>query len=302
MSVNMFDLPITEMIIFLSVIVLYFLAAIMGVLQISSGDGKYRGILTHFISLGLVMEAILLLLRAVELQAVPLTGLFESMIVLTMVFGVTYLVLGMGIRQVWFSSAVTWVIFVLIVLTAVIARPAVEAMEVARKPWVYAHALAMILGGSMIVLAAVTAYVYLLSRSRLKHKKIKKVLGKVPNFQKLERINLFGLKAAFILFTIGLISGVAGTWSATASLGQKPFEWLIDSKILGVVIVWLLLLVVLTVWQLRRIKGKTIALVTLFTFIWVVFTFVGTAILCKTKHDFTRSSQTQKDIIPEQKK
>ncbi|MHC4762658.1 MAG: hypothetical protein ACYS71_04695, partial [Planctomycetota bacterium] len=83
----MLELPIKEIVIFASVVVLYLAAAIIGIVQLSGKGEKYSRLLLPVVSLAVCLEAVLLIFRAVVIKAVPLTGLFESMIVLTIVFG-----------------------------------------------------------------------------------------------------------------------------------------------------------------------------------------------------------------------
>jgi len=282
----MTELPTTELIVFTLIIILNISAALVAFLQLRPEGEKFKLPLTILLSLVIVGAAKILVLRAVAIQAIPLTGLFESMLLLTIILAVIYLILGNIIRQVWFGSVMTWIILILILLTALIAQPATKTLEFAGQPWAIAHALAMILGAAMILLAAVTAYIYLLGCRRLKHKQITKVIGVVPNIQILERINLFSLKAAFIFVTLGAAGGIAGAWMEREMLGTNVLRWLIDSKILGVLITWVLLVVVLGAHGLRLIRGKRTAQTTIVAFVWILFALVGCAILCKTKHDF----------------
>jgi len=289
----MFELPTNELVLFLTVIGLYLIAAVIGYLQIIRVKQKNLPILTHIFALAVVLEAVILVLRAAELKSVPLTGLFESMIMLTGILGLVYLILGMFLRQVWFGSMMSWLLAVLILLTALIARPVSDAREIATEPWVLTHALAMILSAALILLAAVCGYIYLAGRARLKQKRIVKVLGMMPNLQKMERLNLWALWAAFVLITIGMISGTVGVWLKAEFLGTQPLVWLFDSKILAIFITWLLLLVVLIARHLNFIKERIVAYASLVILIWILFALVGATLFCATKHDFSGSVSTK---------
>jgi len=289
----MLDLPKNELILFLAVMGLYLIGAIVGYLQVIRTGPKHLPLLTHIFALAVVLEAVILVLRAAELKAVPLTGLFESMIMLTGILGLVYLILGMFLRQVWFGSMMSWLLAVLILLTALIARPVSDAQEIATEPWVLAHALAMILAAALILLAAVCGYIYLAGRARLKQKRIVKVLGMMPNLQKMERLNLWALWAAFVLITIGMISGTVGVWLKAEFLGTQPLVWLFDSKILAIFITWFLLLVVLITRHLNFIKERIVAYASLVILIWILFALVGATLFCATKHDFSGSVSTR---------
>ena len=284
----MLSLPIPEIIIFAFVIALFLAAAIAGILQLTVSSEKYKRFLSPLVSLAVTLEAVMLIFRAVAIKAVPLTGLFESMIVLTIVFGLIYLFVSIAIQQVWFGSVMAWVIFGLIILAAIVAEPASEAHAAAATPWAIAHGIAMILSGAAAMLATASAVLYLLGRRKLKQKKVLQVIGRVPNIERLERMNLFGLKACFVLMTFGLAGGV-GLAATSTSLNMTAFDWLTDPKIILITLVWLLLGSILALWRTVKLREKTIAYVTLVTFALILFAIVGTSVFCGSDHGFDRS-------------
>ena len=284
----MFGLPIPEIIVFLSVVLIYLAAAIVGILQLFSGGEKYKRLLLPLISLAVALEVVILIFRAVALKAIPLTGLFESMIVLTIVFGLIYLFFSTGIQQVWFGSVMVWVIFAMILMAGIIAKPATEANAVATTPWAIAHGIAMILGGASITFATASAFLYLLGKRKLKQKKVVQVLGRVPNIEKLGQMNVLGVRIGFILITIGLISGLGLVVTKSPALEISILEWMIDAKIVLIEVVWALLAAILALRRKAAIKGKMTAHVTIVAFLLILFALVGTTVFCGTKHDFTR--------------
>ncbi len=278
----MFELPIPEMVIFIVVVAIYLAAAIVGILQLLAGAEKCRRFLLPLISLAVTLEAVLLILRAVELKAVPLTGLFESMIVFTIVFGLVFLFLSIAIEQVWFGSVMVWVIFTLIAMTGVVARPASEPHKIAATPWAIAHGIAMILGGASITFATANAIIYLLGKHKLKQKKVMQVFGRIPNIEKLEWMTIFGIRASFVLITIGMISGVG----LISLLGTGITEWLTDGKMTPIVGAWILLAVMLIFNRQLLHRGKIRAYITIMVFVLILFAILGAAFLGTTQHDF----------------
>jgi len=157
----MFDLPLPEMAVFIFVIVICVAAAVIGFLQLLRRDEKLRRSLLALVSLAITLEAVILIFRAVAIKAVPLTGLFESMIVLTIVFGLIYLFLSIAIHRVWFASIMVWVMLLLVLMAGIVAEPASQAHAAASTPWAIAHAIAMILGGASAMLATASPVLYL---------------------------------------------------------------------------------------------------------------------------------------------
>lgn len=283
----MLEFPIEEIIIFVSVVVLYLAAAVIGVVQLSSDNEKYRRLMLPIVSLAVCLEAVLLIFRAVAIKAVPLTGLFESMIVLTVVFGLVFLLFSIGIKQVWFGSMMVWVILAMILMAGLVAEPASEARDVAATPWAIAHGIAMALSGALVVFAMANAFLYLLVARRLKQKKVAKVLGRVPNLEKLRELNISALSTCFVLLTFGLASGLGLALVKSSAIHMNFVDWLTDSKIMLVIISWAVLAVVLLLEQLVSLRGKAIAYITTTVFFLILFAIVGTALFCSTKHDFT---------------
>jgi ABC-type uncharacterized transport system permease subunit len=285
----MLELPKPEIAAFLLVVLICISAAIVGILQLLAGGEKYKHFLSPLVSLAVALEAVVLIFRAVELKAIPLTGLFESMIVLTIAFGLIYLFLGIAIQQVWFGSVTAWVILAMILLAGTVAKPASAPQAVAATPWAVAHGIAMILGGASITFAAACALLLLLSKRKLKQKKVMQVLGRVPNMEKLERMNLFGIRTAFVLITIGLISGLGLAVTKSQVLEISVLEWLTDAKIVLVAVVWALLASILVLQRIAALTGKTTAYVTIVAFLLILFAIVGTSVFCRTKHEFSRN-------------
>jgi ABC-type uncharacterized transport system permease subunit len=281
-ELSMFELPLPEKTIFFCVVVIYLAATVIGILQLMAGGEKYKRSLLPLVSLALTLEAVILIFRAVAIKAVPLTGLFESMIVLTIVLGLIYLFFSIAIQQVWFSSVMVWVILVLVLMAGIVAKPASEPHEIAATPWAIAHGITMILGGASTMFATASSFLYLLGNRRLKHKKVMKVIGKVPNIEKLERMTLFGIRAGFVLITIGLISGLG----LVSVVGTGIFKWLMDIKVICIIAAWILLGIILILNHLLALKGKARAYLTMVVFVFVLFAILGVTILGTTQHNF----------------
>lgn len=285
----MLELPIEEIIVFAFAVTVYLAAAIIGILQLLTGGEKYRRFLSSLVVLAVVLEVVILILRAVEIKAVPLTGLFESMITLTVVFGLVYLFFSIVIEAVWFGSVMAWVIFSMILLAGIAAEPASEPEAVAATPWAIAHGVAMVLGGVSIMFATASAFLYLLGSHRLKRKKVIQVLGRVPNLEKLERMNLLGLKACLVLMTFGVVTGIGMAAAGSAALEMTFLDWLTDAKVVLVLVAWMLICIILALWRASALKGKMIAYMTIVAFVvLVLFAIVVSTVFCGTKHDFVR--------------
>jgi len=286
----MLQLPLNERLVLYAVLAVYLIAGAVAVRQLSTQGRRYHRILISLIALGVCLQSLLLIFRAVELQAFPLTGLFESMVFLGITFGLGYLFLSIIMPHVWFASTMTWIMLLIAVLGAKVAEPASEVHHAARTPWAIAHGLAMILSAAAIAFSAASAWMYLLASKRLKNKELGKVLGRMPNIEKLGRMNVCGIEAGFILLGFGLFTGF-GMAAIQIRAGQTTLaHWLIDPKIVLITVAWLLLAAILILRPLVRLRDKTVAWLTVLTFFLIIFATVGVTIFCGTRHVFSQTA------------
>ncbi len=284
----MLQLPASEIAVFILASLTYLSATVVSIIQLRGDGQKYHRLLMPLVSLAVTLEAVLLILRAAEIKAVPLTGLFESMMVLTIVFGLIYLFLNVAIQQIWFSSVMVWVISSLVLLAGLVAEPAAEPMRVAATPWAIAHGVLMILGGAAIMLATAAAVLYLLADYRLKHKMIMQVLGRIPNVEKLEKLMLSSLWASFLLLAVGVITGIGLICMLSTHMSWSILlDWVEDPKVICILAAWLLLAAVLLLNRLLLLKARTRAYMTIAVFVLVLAAIVGVAALGATRHQFS---------------
>jgi len=279
----MFNLTTLETIVLLLVVVVHAAAGIVATLLLLRRHRQFESLLMPCILAAVLLDAALLVFRGIAIKAVPLTGLFDSLILLALIFGVLYLLIKPSVDQVWFGSVMVWAILGMVFVAALVAKPASRPQEVARTPWAVAHASFMILATASVVFAAANSALYLLGSYRLKHKAISQVLGRIPNMETLVRMHRLGVRAGFVLLTVGIVSG----------LGLSLFDtgiamWLADSKVVCIIGAWGLLgaILVLDRFGLLRIKAR--AYVTIVAFGLIVVATIGVTIAGATQHRFSQ--------------
>jgi len=288
----MLDLLPLERHLFLGILVLSAVSSLLGYIQIARENVRFSRMLIAFAAATTADSAVRLVSRAVTIQTFPITGVFESMLILIVFIGITFLFLSAFIQQVWFVSVMAWVLFLLTALSAVVARPAGVLQEAARTPWAIAHALSMSLSGAMIVFAGAMSVLFLWGRNRLRNKDFLKLFGRMPTIETLEKLNILGLKLSFATLTFGLVSGIGLVAVKTTGLGMTLGDWLTDSKIVLIGAAWVILLCTLVMRRLFAFSGKAVAHTTLFICFLVLFAFIGSQIFCKSDHDFENKAAT----------
>ena len=283
------QLPLLERYIFLGIFLCSLLSAFLGFLQIRMEKARLRRLLIAFSALIISLSAILLVFRASHIGALPITNIFESMLFLLIFIGVTFLFLSAFLQQVWFSSVMTWVLFSIVMLAAMVIKPTSTFRANAQTPWVIFHALSMALSGAMIVFSTAMSSLVLVSCNRLKNKQISKLFGKMPNIERLELFNLIGLRLTFITMTFGLVSGIGMAAVKSAGVNITFMDWLVDSTIVMTAGSWLMLMIVLLLRRFIAFSGRTQARLTLVVCFLIIFTFVGTRVFCKSSHTFVNN-------------
>jgi ABC-type uncharacterized transport system permease subunit len=266
-------------------------AAVLSVLRFGAGGEKYRAYLPVCVSAGIVIEVVILAVRAVIIKGFPLTSLFESMLFLTIIFSFAYLFLNRIFPQVWFDSMMVWMIILLAAATVFAVQPAGRVHKAAATLPAILHGAAMLLGGACVMFSTAAAIVYLVGSSKLKHKQIVQVIGRVPNFQRLERMMLAGMKVGFLFITVGLVGGILVAAAKSDSLGMGISDWLKDAKILAIAAAWLLLGVMLALEYAASLNSNMVAYAAIAVFVLVLFAIAGTKAV--TKHSFYRSEAVE---------
>jgi ABC-type uncharacterized transport system permease subunit len=276
----------TEHTVLMAVVGLYLAAAVIGVLHLSRSGTKYRYILLSLVALAVTLESVILIFRAVATKAVPLTGLFESMMVLTIVLGLSYIAFSIVISQPWFASVMAWLMLAMILLTLIFSTPTSKPSEVAKTPWAIAHGLTMIIASATITFSAVIAHFFLFSNRKLKSRQVKAVIGKMPNIERLEQLNLAGLRVCFILLMFGIISGLGLAAVRQVMLESSIVDWLLDPKIICIIAAWIVIATLLLLRHFSYVGAKTIAFMTIVAFFIILLAFIGVTIFGMTRHVF----------------
>jgi len=282
----MMQLPTKEMVVFLTAGCLYAVAAVMAVLQLRSRKETVTRCMVALVCLAVCLDCVILVFRAVFIKAIPLTGLFESMLVLIIVLGLLYVLMSFGMSQIWFSAVMIWPMLGLTVLAALVAEPAASA-QMTVTPWMVFHAVSMLLGSGALIFSAATASLYLLSDHMLKHKKVMSVLGRVPNIEWLRHAHKRGLITCFVGMSLGLISGIGLAMTVSADMGMVWTDWIKDPKIVLIAVTWCLLIIILSWHTLAGLSDRAMAHATIVMLFFVIFAVVGVTFFCGTQHVFT---------------
>jgi ABC-type uncharacterized transport system permease subunit len=196
----------------------------------------------------------------------PLRGEVDSLLALSWILTVFYLVGSIHHRR------LAWGVFVLPVVLALVLvawitpdTDTAAQSQTASSLWVWLHTAFMLLGAVGLCVAFMASVMLLVQSARLRHKKLPGDGSRLLSLERLETMNRRAIDLAFPLFTFGLALGFVLLAST-----PRPLS-IFDPKILATAVLWLMFLVV---WYLRHglhLRGRRVAWWTVLAFVLLVW-------------------------------
>ncbi|MBV8678153.1 MAG: cytochrome c biogenesis protein CcsA [Planctomycetaceae bacterium] len=224
-------------------------------------------------------------------RAIPVTSAFESLMVLSWI--VALIGLYLMVRS---PKPVAVGVFVLpLVLALVIAGVAAprradwSGWGGAVAFWGTVHGLFLLAGAVSTCLAFAAGLMYLVQSNRLKHKRPRRFGFALPSLEQSERLNRGAITVAFPLLTFGLLIGVVLSLAARRRIGGAHLPWT-DPKVISALVMWVAFAVLLHARFRLAWRGRSVMLLTIVAFAFLVFTWVGVeALHLGTTHGTSRA-------------
>jgi ABC-type transport system involved in cytochrome c biogenesis permease subunit len=168
--------------------------------------------------------------------------------------------------------------------------------------WGTVHGI-FLLGGAVFTCVAFFAGVmYLVQMRRLKAKRPSRFGLALPSLEQSERINRGAITVAFPLLTFGLLIGmvlsVAARYEASSTDTVHMLRWT-DPKVLSALLMWLVFAVLLHARFRPAMRGKSVMVLTIVAFSFLVFTWVGVeALRLPTAHGSPRAATSERMRTP----
>jgi ABC-type transport system involved in cytochrome c biogenesis permease subunit len=230
-------------------------------------------------ALGWAVQTAYLANLAAQSQKLPITTVFESLLVLSWIFAAIGLYLmAREPKPVAVGVFVLPLVLALVVFAGILPRSRREHWEQwggAAAFWGTVHGVFLMLGAVCTCVAFATGLMYLAQANRLKHKRPPRFGFTLPSLEQSERVNRGAITLAFPLLTFGLLIGVILSLSARAGV---PLRWS-DPKVLSALAMWLVFAVLLHARYRPALRGRSVMLLTIVAFAFLVFTWVGVEVL-----------------------
>ena len=199
-------------------------------------------------------------------HGLPLKGEADSLLALSWILTVFYLIGSVHHRRLAWGVFVLPVVLVLVIIAWITpdTDTTVQA-ETTSSLWVWLHVAFMLSGAVGLCVGFMASVMLLVQSARLRHKKLPGAGTRILSLERLETMNRRAIDLAFPLFTFGLALGFVLLASTPRSLS------IFDPKILATALLWLMFLVV---WYLRHglhLRGRKVAWWTVVAFALLVW-------------------------------
>lgn len=157
----------------------------------------------------------------------------------------------------------------LMMLASHLASGGEEGRDLLTGYWLSLHVILTFIAYSAFAVAFVTGLGYLVQDRQLKSHHPGKLFRWMPPLGTLDEVNTRTLVLGFMLLTLGLLSGFF--W---AQVTGETF-WLKDPKVIVAVITWILYAMLMFLRVTSRLRGRKVAIGSVFGFTLVLISFVG---------------------------
>ena len=168
--------------------------------------------------------------------------------------------------------------------------------------WGTVHGVFLLGGAVFTCVAFFAGLMYLVQMRRLKAKRPSRIGLALPSLEQSERINRGAIIIAFPLLTFGLLIGVvlsvAARYEGNTTTTMHTLRWT-DPKVLSALLMWLVFAVLLHARFRPAMRGKSVMILTIVAFAFLVFTWVGIeALRLPTAHGMPRTSTVERMKTP----
>jgi len=240
-------------------------------------------------TLGWVVQTAYLGNLAIQTHQLPVSTVFESLLVLSWVLAaVTLYLMIRSPRPVAVGVFMLPVVLALVVAGVWAPREdwAGSGWSQASRLWGYAHGLLYLVGAVASCVAFVAGLMYLAQSNRLKHKRLPRFGFKLPSLEESERLNRGAITVAFPFLTAGLLVGVVME-VVLQRAGHSRLGWT-DPKVISGALAWLVFGGLLHARFRPEMRGRRVMLFTLVAFLCLAIATVGVDLMRITSHGLPR--------------
>ncbi|MEE8584197.1 MAG: cytochrome c biogenesis protein CcsA [Acidobacteriota bacterium] len=240
-------------------------------------DSLFRiAIISH--GVGFICHSVFLVVLGIDRQHFPIMNLRESLFffawAVSLCFQISYW------RYRFRALGLFSLPLVTILMLGTAFLKSYPAPEILQSSWIYLHTTCLILAYGMFFITFISSVLYLFQQRQIKSRKPRLLLERLPALLTMDEAFKKFLIAGFCFMTVGLLAGVL--WA------EKEWTqgWYQDPKVISTFVTWLIYLALLYMRLSVGWRGKKAALMSLFGFLSVLFTFLGARLFSGGLHTF----------------
>jgi len=147
--------------------------------------------------------------------------------------------------------------------------------------WLAVHVVTAFIGYGLFTLESCLGVAYLIQDRNLKRKNFGRVFDRLPSLEILDRLMYEHVGVAFLVFSLSIVSGIVLT-----HLNSWGSRWTSDPKVAGTAATWLVYAALFHLRMSADRHGRKVALLAVFGFMFVLFSFLGVHLIAGSMHDF----------------
>jgi cytochrome c-type biogenesis protein CcsB len=258
----------------------YFVASLIGVLEIYRGGKKPSRLVVTVTAGGFLVHTASILYRYLAGGHLPITSMHEASSFFAWCIVLIFLTLQYRYRIGIMSSFIMPIVFVLMLSSSVLPREIRPLSPVLQSYWLGIHTSLAFLGNAAFAVAFGVGIMYLIQEHHVKTKRLGGLFERLPSLQILDEMNYHLITVGFSLLTLAIVTGALWAESAWGSY------WRWDPKEVWSLITWLIYALVLHIRLTAGLRGKKSAILSVIGFLVVLFTFFGVNLFLKSLHAF----------------
>ncbi len=223
----------------------------------------------YSVIVGFMFHAGSIIVRALELQYMPLTQRHEAFSFFAALGALGFLIAYAKYRITSLSVFVFPLIFILTFIANLVYDPSNSIPPALQSNWIYIHTPLIFLGYAALFISFAGAVMYLIQERELKSKHHSSFFHRLPALAICDDLSYRSLAIGFPLITLGIISGALWAQSAWGTV------WGGDLKIQLSLFTWFIYLLLINYRLIAGWRGKKAAYLGIAGFISVLISFLG---------------------------
>ena len=253
---------------------LFYLLALFCIILYSFINIRFsKNIYTIFVLIGLLFNGAHIVNRWLSTKYFPTASLSDILIFLCFILISMSIFISINSKKPAMVSITLPFVLILGILSMIFwDEPNVKLYN--NTFWLYIHLPSIIIGTAFLISSAFASIMYLYQEKRLRKKNLNLISEQIPPLEFIDKINIYSLIAGFVLFSLGLLSGII--WDF-----YEVEQYKIKAKVIFSVLTWIVFGLILFLKNKKGLPPGKSALWSIIGFLFIFITYFGVAIFLR---------------------